>query len=215
MAEHSSSADSDATVAARDAASGTGPDEAIVDTGGEVDAVDPANAAEATEMADAAVAALEHVIVVGYDAWTEPVLVELAECGVSFTVVTTDGEAADRLEDRGLSVVHTDDVDEACFRAAGVANADAVLVATLDDQLNVLAVLTVMNVDESMRVVTFAGERQDVQKLRAAGADSVVSIGQAVGELLVEVALSERNVSEVVGELVGDGSLRGPVPGGS
>lgn len=195
MAEHRDSGGSDDTAATDDPSSEAAADAAIADDG-----------ATAANPSDPTVDDLEHVIVVGYDAWTEPVLVELAERGVSFSIVTTDGEAADRLEGRGLTAVHTDDVDEACFRAAGVERADAVLVATLDDQLNVLAVLTVMNVDESMQVVTFAGERRDVQKLRAAGADSVVSIGQAVGELLVEVALSERDVSDVVRELVGGSS---------
>lgn len=145
-----------------------------------------------------------NVIVVGYDAWTEPVIAELLEREVAPTVVTTDEAVGERLRGRNLDVVATADIDEACFRAANVADADAVLVATLDDQLNVLAVLTVMNVDDDAHVVTFAGEAQDVPKLRAAGADRVVSLGQAVGELLVEVALSERPVAEVVRELLGD-----------
>lgn len=195
MSERRDSDGSDDVAGADDRSSAPVADTTIVDDAG-----------TAADSLDPVVDDLEHVIVVGYDAWTEPVLVELADYGVSFSVVTTDGEAANRLEDRGLTVVHTDDVDEACFRAAGIEDADAVLVATLDDQLNVLAVLTVMNVDDSMQVVTFAGERQDVRKLRAAGADNVVSIGQAVGELLVEVALSERDVSAVVRELVGGGS---------
>lgn len=147
---------------------------------------------------------VDHVVVVGYDAWTEPVLVELGDHDVSFSVITTNHAAADRLADRGLTVVDVDDVDEACFHEAGIDRAEAVLVATLDDQLNVLAVLTVMNVDDSMRVVTFAGEAQDVSKLRSAGADHVVSLGQSVGELLVEVALSERDIADVVSELVED-----------
>jgi voltage-gated potassium channel len=153
---------------------------------------------------DADVGSGAHVIVAGYDAWTEPVIHELLARDVTPTVITTDEAVGARLRERDVSVVITADVDEACFRAADAEAADAVLVATLDDQLNVLAVLTVMNVDEGARVVTFAREEQDVPKLRAAGADRDVSLGQALGELLVEVALSERRVDEVVRELVGD-----------
>jgi Trk K+ transport system NAD-binding subunit len=147
--------------------------------------------------------AASDVIVLGYDAWTEPVLSELSALGIEPAVVVRDATVADRLRNDGFAVVHTEEVDEACFHEAGIESADAVLVATLDDQLNVLAVLTVMNVDASMQVVTFAGEEQDVPKLRAAGADRVVSLGEAVGELLVEVALSEREVDTVLRELVG------------
>lgn len=144
----------------------------------------------------------DDLLVVGYDAWTEPVLAELVDRGASVTVVTTQDAVAASLRNRGFGVVLTDDVDEACLEAAGVGTVDAVLVATLDDQWNVLAVLTVMNVDPDIDVVTFAGEARDVPKLRAAGADRVISLGEAVGELLVEVALTDRDVESVVDELV-------------
>jgi len=142
-----------------------------------------------------------HLVVVGYDAWTEPVLEELAERDVSVALVATDPALRERLADRTLDLVVTDDIDEACFEAAGIGRADAVLVATLDDQRNVLAVLTVRNVDPGVRIATFAGERRDVPKLRAAGADRVISLGEAIGELLVEVSLSERPVAAVVEEI--------------
>ena len=128
----------------------------------------------------------------------------LERIDVSVSVIARRTDPVDGLAARSVSVVETTDVNESCFRDAGIDRADAVLVATLDDQLNVLAVLTVMNVDESMHVVTFAGEQEDVPKLRAAGADRVVSLGEAVGELLVEVALAEREVDEVVAQLLGE-----------
>lgn len=152
---------------------------------------------------DVDLGAARELVVVGYDAWTEAVLAELQHRGASVTVITTDVASRDHLRDRDFEVVLTEDVDEACFRASGIETADAVLVATLDDQLNVLAVLTVMNVDPSMQVVTFAGEARDVPKLHAAGADGVISLGETIGELLVEVALTDRDVETVVGELVG------------
>lgn len=142
-------------------------------------------------------------MVVGYDAWTEPVLAELRRQGASVTVVATDPAPVAELSGRDFEVVYASDVDEYGFHRAGVAGADAVLVATLDDQLNVLVVLTVMNVDPSIEVVTFAGEARDVPKLRAAGADGVISLGETIGELIVEVALTDRVVEDVVGELLG------------
>lgn len=144
----------------------------------------------------------ESLIVVGYDSWTEPVLDELERVDTSVTVVVTEEAAARRLDDRPVSVVRSADVNEAAFERAGIDRASAVLVATLDEQVNVLAVLTVMNVDESMEVVTFAGEARDVPKLEAAGADTVVSLGDVVGELFVEVALEERTVDDVIHELI-------------
>lgn len=175
-------------------ASGSSDDERL-DAGGTAD--------RSSATADQPPLPADDLLVVGYDAWTEPVLVELSARGASVTVVTTDDAAAAALRDRGFGVVQTDDVDEACLEAAGVADVDAVLVATLDDQWNVLAVLTIMNVDPDIEVVTFAGEARDVPKLRAAGADRVISLGETIGELLVEVALTDRDVEAVVDELVG------------
>ena len=172
----------------------------------EESAVDPLEDTVVGEPFDGSVEPGGHVVVVGYDAWTAPVLAELEGIDVSVSVITRRDAIVDRLAHRPVDVVGTDELDEACFHDAEIERADAVLVATLDDQLNVLAVLTVMNVDESMHVVTFAGEEEDVPKLRAAGADRVVSLGQAVGELLVEVALSERAVDDVVAQLLGEGA---------
>lgn len=141
------------------------------------------------------------VIVVGYDTWTEPVLDELDAAGARTTVITTDSSAADALREDGQDVVETATVDEACFREAGVEDADHVLVATLDDHLNVLAVLTVDSVAD-VPIATFAAEERDVEKLRAAGADTVVSLGQAIAELVVEVAVTDRPLDVVVDDAV-------------
>lgn len=142
-----------------------------------------------------------HLIVVGYDAWTEPVLDELADRDCTVTLVATDPAVVDRVADRDVEVVLSEDVDAACFAEAGIDRADAVLVATLDDQRNVLAVLTARTVDPDVEVATFAGEARDVPKLRAAGANRVISLGESVAALLVEVALTERAVADVVAEI--------------
>ena len=147
---------------------------------------------------------MARLVVVGYDGWTESVLAELAGLDdVEYTVVVEEERGVrERLVGDGHAVVTCAEVDAATMREAGVEGADGVLVATLDDQLNVLAVLTIRNVDESVPVVTFAGEDRDVPKLEAAGADTVLSLGQVVGELIVEVAITGRSSEQVLLELL-------------
>ena len=144
----------------------------------------------------------DHVIVVGYDNWTSPVIDELERIGCSVSLLVTDETAAARFIDRDCTVVVAEEFNESAFTDAGIDRAAAVLIATLNDQANVLSVLTVRNIDESIRVVSFAGEAKDVPKLERAGADTVISLGRVVGELLVDVAVDGRAVDEVVGELV-------------
>lgn len=151
----------------------------------------------------AALSAADHVVVVGYDLWTESVLETLRAAGISHAVVVTDEAVARRLRDRGDEVVHAPEIDDAALREAGAERADAVLVATLDDRQNVLAVLTAIDVDGDARVVTFAGEHQDAPKLRNAGADAVVNLGQVVAELVVETALTGDDPERLLTELLG------------
>ncbi len=142
------------------------------------------------------------VIVVGYDTWTEAVLDRLRELAISYTVLVTDPATEHALVDRGHSVVQAPVIDETAFRTAGVTSTTAVLVATLDDQENVLTVLTAADLDPEISIITFVNERVDAPKLRRAGADVVVNIGAVIAALLVQTALSEADPDHLLAQLL-------------
>ncbi len=144
------------------------------------------------------------VIVVGYDTWTEAVLDRLRELEISYTVLVTDTATEQTLIDRGYSVVQTPVIDEAAFQTAGITSATAVLVATLNDQENVLTVLTAADLDSAISIITFVNERVDAPKLRRAGADVVVNIGAVIAALLVQTALSEADPNSLLAQLLTD-----------
>lgn len=149
----------------------------------------------------------KRAVVVGYDAWTEAVLSALATAAIEYSVLVTDETVAKRLDARGEPVVYSDTVDDAALREAGGADADAVLVATLDDQQNVLAVLIAADIAEQATIATFAGERRDAPKLRRAGADVVVNLGQVIGELVVETALTGAEPTTLLDNLLAGESV--------
>lgn len=134
-----------------------------------------------------------NVLVVGYDIWAKRILEVLSQTDATYTLLTTDD---------GLSPHHptvsVDTIEEAAFQEAGIGDMDAVLVATLDDQHNVLAVLTAADLATDATIVTFVNERTDAPKLRRAGADTVVIIGQVIAELLVETALSDADPETII-----------------
>ena len=141
------------------------------------------------------------VVVVGYDNWTEPVLDELDRLETDYTVLVRDEEAARRAGTRTDAVL--EGVEESSFRQAGIEEASAVLIATQDDRLNVLAVLTARAIDPDIPIVAFAGENRDVSKLETAGASAVISLGDVVGEALVEAALTDADRTKILEQLTG------------
>ncbi|WP_254763041.1 NAD-binding protein [Natrinema marinum] len=131
----------------------------------------------------------EHILVLGYGELTEPIVDELAETGRSFVVVTTDREAASALTARDVPVVTGDPSDDDPLRRAKIDRAAAILVATNHDAEDALTVLTARELAPTTRIVAAATDRENVQKLERAGADSVISPAQLGGHLLVQSAL--------------------------
>ena len=116
----------------------------------------------------------DHVLILGWGELTEAILEEI-DPEATFVVVTEDQARVASLADRDLEVLAGDPSDEAPLRAAGIEHARAVLVATDDDGADALTVLTARDLNPEVRIVAAATNRENVSKLRRAGADSVVS----------------------------------------
>jgi len=145
----------------------------------------------------------DHVIVLGYGDLTEPILQEL-DGQAEFVVVTPDATVAAQLDDRGYSVLTADPSDEDPLQRAGIDDARAVVAATNDDAQDALAVLTARSLAPDARIVAAATERENVRKLRRAGADTVISPAVIGGHLLVESALGGDGAEAVAARLSGD-----------
>lgn len=154
-------------------------------------------------MSDSSLDVLDnHVVVVGYGDLTEPILEELAD--VPFVVILRDSDRASRLSDLGYDVVTADPSDEEPLQRVRIDRARALVVATNDDARDALAILTARELNPGLRIVAAATERENVKKLRRAGADSVISPATLGGHLLVESALGgdESTAEEVADRIV-------------
>jgi voltage-gated potassium channel len=150
----------------------------------------------------------DHVLVLGYGDLTEPIVDELA-VATEFVVVTPDDDHARELADRDVEVLIGDPSDEATLQRAGVESARAVVAATNDDAADAFAILTARQLNPEVRIVAAVTHRENVTKLRRAGADTVISPATIGGRLLVRSALGDRDVeaevAELSEELMGDG----------
>ena len=130
----------------------------------------------------------DHYVIAGDGDLTEPILESLGEAPA--VVITTDPEVAKRLSDRGVEMITGDPSDEAPQRVH-VGRATALIAATNDDAQDALSILTARGLNPWLRIVAAATDRENVPKLRRAGADVVLSPAVLGGRLLVESAFGD------------------------
>jgi voltage-gated potassium channel len=143
----------------------------------------------------------DHVVVLGYGDLTEPIVEELTDL-TDFVVVTPDASVAAELTARDVNVLTADPSDEEPLRRAQIGDARAVVVSTSDDAADALAILTARALSPEARIVAAATDRENVEKLRRAGADAVVSPAVIGGHMLVESALSDEDIEAVADDLL-------------
>jgi len=129
------------------------------------------------------------VLILGDGELTEPVVAGLTDSDTDFVVVTANRERVSDLSDRGLKAIAADPSDEEPMQRAKIETARALVVATEDDAQDALAILTARQLRPDIRIVAAATDRENVAKLRHAGADSVISPTTIGGQMLVESAL--------------------------
>ncbi|WP_276272756.1 NAD-binding protein [Haloarcula litorea] len=153
-------------------------------------------------MTDAQLDLLEdHIVVLGYGDLTEPILDELTG-QTDFVVVTPDSDVAARLQQRDVAVLTADPSDEDPLLRAGIEDASAAVAATNDDAQDALAILTANNLNPELTIVAAATDRENVEKLRRAGADTVISPAVIGGHLLVQSALGREGMENVADHLL-------------
>ncbi|MFC6785063.1 NAD-binding protein [Halobaculum halobium] len=132
----------------------------------------------------------DHVLVLGYGELTEPLIDELIEANVPFLVVTPEESVARVLAERdGVHVLTADPSDEEALERANVGDARAVVAATNKDAEDALSILTARQLNPDVTIAAAATDRENVNKLKRAGADMVISPATIGGHLLVQSVL--------------------------
>ena len=130
----------------------------------------------------------DHVLVLGFGDLTEPILEELAE-KADVLVIVPDEERARRLSERGYTVLTDDPSDEGAQLRGRIEAARAVITATSNDAEDALAILTARQLNPELTIVAAATQRENVNKLKRAGADTVISPAVLGAHFLAESAL--------------------------
>jgi voltage-gated potassium channel len=128
-----------------------------------------------------------HVVVVGYGTKGRSavqVLVRNGQDKEQIVVVDRSDVARQDAHVDGLAVVPGDATRRTVLRRAGVSRADKVIITTDRDDSNVLATLTVRQLNPDAWIVSAVREQENAPLMKQSGADSVITSSDAVGRLL-------------------------------
>jgi voltage-gated potassium channel len=135
----------------------------------------------------------QHVVVVGYGTKGRSAVDTLVNNGLdreAIVVVDPGSLAMEEAHSDGLAVVTGDATRRDVLRRAGVQSANQVIITTDSDASNVLATLTVRQLNPDAWIVAAVREQENVALMRQSGADSVITSSDAVGRLLGLSSLS-------------------------
>jgi voltage-gated potassium channel len=134
-----------------------------------------------------------HVVIVGYGTKGRSAMETLVNNGIerdSIVVVDLGGSAVSDAHADGLVVVTGDATRREVLQRAGVAEASHVIITTDRDDSNVLATLTVRQLNASAWIVASVREQENSPLMKQSGASSVITSSDAVGRLLGLSSLS-------------------------
>ena len=128
-----------------------------------------------------------HVVVIGYGTKGRSAVETLVNNGLSRDEIVIVDPGATALQDSqidGVAIVAGDATRREVLLRAGVGRASQVIITTDRDDSNVLATLTVRQLNPDAWIVTAVREQENVPLMRQSGADSVITSSDAVGRLL-------------------------------
>jgi Trk K+ transport system NAD-binding subunit len=141
----------------------------------------------------------DHVVICTYTARGETLIGELENRDVEYVVVEPDRETAGDLYDGGYTVVHANPESAEGLTGACAGDATA-LIADASDEVDASIVLAAREVAPDAAIVSIVEDPGSVEYHRLAGADTVLSPRELVGESLAEkvVAGISRGLTDAV-----------------
>ena len=136
----------------------------------------------------------DHVVVAEYKRDTGVLLDELEELGVSYVLVESDPEEAKTLSDAGYQAIHGDPETRTDLERASIGKATTLITDAGDRTASI--VLTALEANEGLRVISFTPSLRRKAALAEVGVDRSVSPDALIGQRLAEKATLSVAVEE-------------------
>ena len=142
----------------------------------------------------------DHVVVAEYQRDTGVLLDELEELGVSYVLVESDPEEAKTLSDAGYQAIHGDPETRTDLERASIGKATTLITDAGDRTASI--VLTALEANEDLRVISFTPSLRRKAALAEVGVDRSVSPDALIGRRLAEKATLSVALEEPTDEIV-------------
>ncbi len=147
-----------------------------------------------------------HYIVCGYGRVGRVVCRELRKAGVAFVVVDNDDSMADRIDGDGYLVWHGDATEEETLEAVGMRRSKGLILALPSEADNVYVTLLAKDLCPDCFVLARAISDHGDRRLKAAGADRVVS-PNIIGGLRMAHSVLHPSVVEFIDIVSGNADM--------
>ncbi len=160
-----------------------------------------------------------HYILCGFGRVGRNIAHELEATNRHFVAIDEDGQRLDEYKERnpGFLYLQGDASDDDVLQAADLADAKGVFAVTGDDSRNLMIVFTARQLKPDVRVVARCQETRNIEKMRKAGADAIVSPDFTGGMRIASAMIRPQVVSFLDEMLKSEKNLRIeeiPVPAG-
>ena len=131
----------------------------------------------------------DHFIVCGYGRVGRNASLEFQRAGAPFLVIDRNDQRVAKATSAGILAMTADATQDDCLREAGVLRARGLIAALPSDAENLFIILSAKTLNPHLTVVTRASEEEAGEKLRRAGADTVLTPFSMAGRQLADVLL--------------------------
>ncbi|MDE3198667.1 MAG: potassium channel family protein, partial [Acidobacteriota bacterium] len=130
-----------------------------------------------------------HFIVCGYGRVGRNASRELMRAGAPLVVLDRNEARIEQAREAGLLAMHGDATRDESLQAAGIRRAKGLVSALATDADNLFVILSARTLNPNLTIVTRASEDEAAEKLRRAGADTVLSPFSITGHRLANALL--------------------------
>jgi len=146
----------------------------------------------------------DHVIVAGYGTTGAAAVDELILNGYNqdnLVVIDNNENLIKSAADAGVTGIFGDPTREETLKQAAIATARVLIIATHQDDTNVLIALTAKDLNPKVKIIARVSQQENIKQLKRAGAHVIVSPSLTSGNLMA-MAVSNSNSVELIGDLL-------------
>lgn len=138
----------------------------------------------------------DHYIICGFGRVGSQIAEDFSAARVPFVVIDEDEQTVQHCIQRGYLALQGDATTDDLLREAGISHAKCLLIATENDAHNISITLSARHLNRKAFIVSRANHNETEEKLRLAGADSVLSPYTIAGHRMANLALSSERSSQ-------------------